>query len=239
MRLRTISISLLCMVLLLVACSTSKHNYSHSIVSKRQIALIDKAIDGIAESNTLPRIDMYYGYITDVSDMQLFYRLLSIEDIDSLARNHPSPAVRTTMGIVLVERAPNAAKRLITERLADTSALITRSYGFCVVSKSGNTVGNVMLNYALGQNLFSREELKSIDSTIQANLACRHLNRYHQLTGTTIPRAAFLGLMNNRPHRSPSFRYDQLTNNRLVPDTTLFYRQISQITRYMQLRKYL
>lgn len=219
--------SLLCAVLLLGSCASYKHHYSHSLLSRQQTKLIDEAIAGIAENNTLPQMDVW-GSTYYPNESQLLNRLLAIEDLDSLARNHPSPAVRATTGIILIERAPRAAKHLLTERLTDTSSLTTRSYGFCIVLTSGNTVGNIMLNYALEHNLFSREELASLDSTILATPACRHLNRHHKLTGTPIPREAFQKIMYGHPWRSPAFQHDLLTDTRRISDTTLFYSQIKQ-----------
>lgn len=219
---------LLALLLLLVGCASYKHHYSHSILSKQQTKLIDEAIAGIAENNTLPQMDVW-GSTYFPNESQLLNRLLAIEDLDSLARHHPSPAVRATTGIILIERAPRAAKRLLTERLTDSSSLITRSYGFCIVIQSGNTVGNIMLSYALEHNLFSRKELSTLDSTILATPACRHLNRYHMLTSTQIPREAFQRMMYGHPWRSPAFRHDLLTDNRQVADTTLFYSQIKQL----------
>ena len=95
--------------------------------------------------------------------------------------------------------------------------------------RSGNTVGNIMLNYALEHSLFSREELATLDSTILATPACRHLNRYHKLSGTPIPREAFQKMMYGHPWRSPAFQPDLLTDERRIADTTHFYGQIKQV----------
>ena len=219
---------LLAFLLLLASCTSYKHHYSHSILSRQQTKLIDEAIAGIMENNTLPQMDVW-GSTYYPNESQLLNRLLTIEDLDSLARNHPSPAVRATTGIILIERAPRAAKRLLTERLTDSSSLTTQSYGFCIVMRSGNTVGNIILNYALEHNLFSREELATLDSTILATPACRHLNRYHKLSGTPIPREAFQKMMYGHPWRSPAFQPDLLTDTRRISDTTLFYGQIKQV----------
>ena len=219
---------LLAFLLLLASCTSYKHHYSHSILSRQQTKLIDEAIAGIMENNTLPQMDVW-GSTYYPNESQLLNRLLAIEDLDSLARNHPSPAVRATTGIILIERAPRAAKRLLTERLTDSSSLTTQSYGFCIVMRSGNTVGNIILNYALEHNLFSREELATLDSTILATPACRHLNRYHKLSGTPIPREAFQKMMYGHPWRSPAFQPDLLTDTRRISDTTLFYGQIKQV----------
>lgn len=227
------ALALLCILSLLVSCAFHRHHYSHSILSKSQIKLIDKAIDDIAQRNTLPRLDIHNGGIYDITEGELFYRLLAVEDLDSLARNHPSPAVRATLGVILIERAPRAAMRLLNDRISDTCTLLTTSYGFCIVTRSGNTVGNVMLNYAIDQHLFSRKELAMLDSLILATPACRHLNRYHQLTGTPIPREAFLSSMPHYYWRSPTFHPDLLTDQRLLSDTTLFY---GQIIRNLQLK---
>lgn len=219
---------LLAFLLLLASCASYKHHYSHSLLSRQQTKLIDEAIAGIMENNTLPQMDVW-GSTYYPNESQLLNRLLAIEDLDSLARNHPSPAVRATTGIILIERAPRAAKRLLTERLTDSSSLTTQSYGFCIVTRSGNTVGNIILNYALEHNLFSREELATLDSTILATPACRHLNRYHKLSGTPIPREAFQKMMYGHPWRSPAFQPDLLTDTRRISDTTLFYGQIKQV----------
>ena len=223
---KTKAFTLLCIIFLIAACASHRHHYSHSLLSKSQASLIDKAIDNIADKNTLPRLDIHNGSIYDITEGELFYRLLAIEDIDSLARHHPSPAVRATLGVILIERAPRAAKRLLNERISDTSTLLTTSYGFCIVTRGGNTVGNVLLNYALDQHLFSREEQAALDSLILATPACRHLKRYHQLTGTPIPREAFHSSMPHCSRRSPAFHPDLLTDQRLLSDTTLFYSQI-------------
>lgn len=220
------AITLLCILFLLVSCASHKHHYSHSLLSKNQASLIDKAIDDIAQKNTLPRLAIHNGGIYDITEGELFYRMLAVEDLDSLARHHPSPAVRATLGVILIERAPRAAKRLLAERISDTSTLLTTSYGFCIVTRSGNTVGNVMFSYALDRHLFSREELVTLDSLILATPACRHLNRYHQLTGTPIPREAFHSSMPHYYWRSPAFHPNLLTDQRLLSDTTLFYSQI-------------
>ena len=50
---------LLAFLLLLAGCASNKHHYSHSILSKQQTKLIDKAIAGIAENNTLPQMDVW------------------------------------------------------------------------------------------------------------------------------------------------------------------------------------
>ena len=219
---------LLAFLLLLAGCASYKHNYSHSTLSKRQTKLINEAIDGIAEKNTLPRMDVWGSNIYDITESQLLNRLLAIEDLDSLARTHPSPAVRATAGIILVERAPQAARRLLAERLADSSTLMITTYGFCISTQNGNTVGNTLLTYALYHNFYSRQELASIDSIILSNPAYHHLDHYHKLTHTPIPREMFFSDLRNHPWRSGRFRPEVLTDNRLIADTLFFYRQALQ-----------
>lgn len=219
---------LLAFLLLLAGCASYKHNYSHSTLSKRQTKLINEAIDGIAEKNTLPRMDVWGSNISDVTESQLLNRLLAIEDLDSLARTHPSPAVRTTAGIILIERASQTARRLLTERLADSSTLMITNYGFCISTQNGNTVGNTLLSYALDHDFYSPKELVSIDSLILSNPAYRHLDRYHKLTHTPIPREMFFHDLKSHPWRSGRFRPEVLTDNRLIADTLFFYRQALQ-----------
>ena len=221
------TITLLCSVVLLASCVAHRNNYSHSILNKRQVREVDKTIATIAEKNTLPQMDVW-GSTYDVNESQLLNRLLAIEDLDSLARNHPSPAVRATAGIILIERAPQAAKRLLSERITDTSTLTTQSYGFCIVTRSGNTVGNILLSYAIEHNLFSHKEQAALDSIILSTPACRHLNRYHYLTKTPIPRKAFQDMMYGHPHRSAKFSHDLLTDNRLLADTAFYLNYIKQ-----------
>lgn len=216
---------LLAFLLLLAGCASYKHNYSHSTLSKRQTKLINEAIDGIAEKNTLPRMDVWGSNIYDITESQLLNRLLAIEDLDSLARTHPSPAVRATAGIILVERAPQAARRLLAERLADSSTLMITTYGFCISTQNGNTVGNTLLSYALDHNFYSPKELASIDSIILSNPAYHHLDHYHKLTHTPIPREMFFSDLRNHPWRSGRFRPEVLTDNRLIADTLFFYHQ--------------
>lgn len=219
------------LALLLAACASQRANYSHSILNKRQVGAIDDAIASIAERNTLPRILFFPGDIYDINEVQLFYRLLAIEDIDSLARSHPSPAVRATMGIVLIERAPNAAKRLLADRIGDTATLLTQSYGFCIATRSGNTVGNIMLNYALNNRLFSNNELVTLDSRILADPACRNLNRYHRLTGTPVPRKSFHDMLRYHNLRSPAFSQELLNSDRLIDDTAQYLNWIKDAFR--------
>ena len=216
---------LLAFLLLLAGCASYKHNYSHSTLSKRQTKLINEAIDGIAEKNTLPRMDVWGSNIYDITESQLLNRLLAIEDLDSLARTHPSPAVRATAGIILVERAPQAARRLLAERLADSSTLMITTYGFCISTQNGNTVGNTLLSYALDHNFYSPKELASIDSIILSNPAYHNLDHYHKLTHTPIPREMFFSDLRNHPWRSGRFRPEVLTDNRLIADTLFFYHQ--------------
>lgn len=216
---------LLALLLLLGSCASYKHHYSHSVLSQQQTKLIDEAIADIAERNTLPRMDVWGSNMYDVTESQLLNRLLTIEDLDSLARTHPSPAVRATAGIILVERAPQAARRLLAERLADSSTLMITTYGFCISTQNGNTVGNTLLSYALDHNFYSPKELVSIDSLILSNPAYRHLDRYHKLTLTPIPREMFFNNLRKHPWRSGRFRPEVLTDNRLIADTLFFYHQ--------------
>lgn len=216
---------LLAFLLLLAGCASYKHHYSHSFLSKRQTKLINETIDGIVEKNTLPRMDVWGSNIYDVTESQLLNRLLAIEDLDSLARTHPSPAVRTTAGIILIEKASQTARRLLTERLADSSTLMITTYGFCIATQNGNTVGNTLLSYALDHNFYSPKELVSIDSLILSNPAYRHLDRYHKLTHTPIPREMFFNNLRKHPWRCGRFRPEVLTDNRLIADTLFFYHQ--------------
>lgn len=220
--------SLLCAVLLLGSCASYKHHYSHSVLSKQQTKLIDEAIADIAERNTLPRMDVWGSNMYDVTESQLLNRLLAIEDLDSLARTHPSPALRTTAGIILIEKAPQTARRLLANLLSDTSTLMITTYGFCIATQNGNTVGNTLLSYALDHNFYSRQELASIDSLLLTDPAYRHLDRYHKLTRTPIPRDMFFHDLKNHPWRSGHFRPEVLTDNRLIADTLFFYRQALQ-----------
>lgn len=219
---------LLTFLLLLAGCASYKHHYSHSILSKRQTKLINKTIDGIAEKNTLSRMDVWGSNIYDVTESQLLNRLLAIEDLDSLARTHPSPALRTTAGIILIEKAPQTARRLLADLLSDTSTLMITTYGFCIATQNGNTVGNALLSYALDHNFYSPKELVSIDSLILSNPAYRHLDRYHKLTHTPISREMFFSDLRKHPWRSGRFRPEVLTDNRLIADTLFFYRQALQ-----------
>ena len=216
---------LLAFLLLLAGCASYKHHYSHSILSKRQTKLINETIDGIAEKNTLPRMDVWGSNMYDVTESQLLNRLLAIEDLDSLARQHPSPAVRATAGIILIERAPQSARRLLADLLSDTSTLMITTYGFCISTQNGNTVGNILLSYALDHNFYSRKELVTIDSLILSDPDYRHLDRYHKLTRTPIPREMFFHDLKSHPWRSGRFRPEVLTDNRLIADTLFFYRQ--------------
>ena len=170
-------------------------------------------------------MDVWGSNIYDITESQLLNRLLAIEDLDSLARTHPSPAVRATAGIILVERAPQAARRLLAERLADSSTLMITTYGFCISTQNGNTVGNTLLSYALDHNFYSPKELASIDSIILSNPAYHHLDHYHKLTHTPIPREMFFSDLRNHPWRSGRFRPEVLTDNRLIADTLFFYHQ--------------
>jgi len=218
---------LLAFLLLLTGCASYRHHYSHSILSKQQTKLIDEAIDDIADKNTLPLMDVW-GSAYYPNESQLLNRLLAIEDLDSLARTHPSPAVRATAGIILIEKAPQASRRLLADLLPDTSTLKITSYGFCITIESGNTVGNTLLLYALDHNFYSRKELATLDSIILSNSAYCHLDRYHILAHTPIPRDMFFRDLRNHPWRSVHFRPEVLTDNRLITDTLFFYRQALQ-----------
>lgn len=216
---------LLVLLLLLGSCASYKHHYSHSVLSKQQTKLIDEAIADIAERNTLPRMDVWGSNMYDVTESQLLNRLLAIEDLDSLARTHSSPAVRATAGIILIEKAPQTARRLLAERLSDTSTLMITTYGFCIATQNGNTVGNTLLSYALDHNFYSRQELASLDSLLLIDPAHRHLDRYHKITYTPIPREMFFHDLKSHPWRSGRFRPEVLTDNRLIADTLFFYHQ--------------
>lgn len=233
MKLKTIAVAGGIVLWVLTACATQHTAYRHSILSHKQQRLVDKAIADIAQNNVLPRMEVWGCNLYDITEAQLLNRLLAIEDLDSLARNHPSPAVRTTAGIILIEKAPQAARRLLAERLADTSTLMFRSYGFCIVQRSGNTVGNTLLLYAIDHSFYSRKELESLDSLILTDPAYHHLDRYHRLTSTTIPREEFLKLTSYRPSRAGGLvRPELLTDNRLISDThSLFYRQVLSLLR--------
>ena len=221
-------------VLIVVAACASHHTaYSHSILSRQQRKLVDETIEDIANKNTLPRMDVWGSNMYDVTESQLLNRLLAIEDLDSLARTHPSPAVRATTGIILIERAPQAARRLLADLLADTSTLMITSYGFCITTQNGNTVGNTLLSYALDNNFYSHQEKASIDSLLLTDPDYRHLDRYHKLTHTPIPREMFFSDLKSHPWRSGRLRPEVLTNNRLIADTLFFYRQALQ-TLHMQ-----
>ena len=213
---------------IVVACASQRTAYSHSILSRQQREHVDKAIEEIANKNTLPRMEVWGSNNYDVTESQLLNRLLAIEDLDSLARTHPSPALRTTAGIILIEKAPQAARRLLANLLADTRTLMITTYGFCITTQNGNTVGNTLLTYALDHNFYSRKELASIDSLILSNPAYRHLDRYHKLTHTPIPRERFFNDLRKHPWRSGRFRPEVLTDNRLIADTLFFYRQALQ-----------
>lgn len=216
------------MLLVVAACASHHKAYSHSILSRQQRKHVDEAIEHIANNNTLPRMDVWGSNSWDVTESQLLNRLLAIEDLDSLARTHPSPAVRATAGIILIERAPQAARRLLADLLSDTSTLMITTYGFCIRTQNGNTVGNTLLTYALDHNFYSRKELASIDSLILSNPAYRHLDHYHKLTHTPIPREMFFNDLRKRPWRCGRFRPEVLTDNRLLADTLFFYRQALQ-----------
>ena len=216
------------MLLVVAACASHHKAYSHSILSRQQRKHVDEAIEHIANNNTLPRMDVWGSNSWDVTESQLLNRLLAIEDLDSLARTHPSPAVRATAGIILIERAPQAARRLLADLLSDTSTLMITTYGFCIRTQNGNTVGNTLLSYVLYHNFYSQKELASIDSLILSNPAYRHLDRYHKLTHTPISREMFFSNLKSHPWRSGRFRPEVLTDNRLIADTLFFYRQALQ-----------
>lgn len=213
---------------IVVACASHHTAYSHSILSRQQRKLVDEAIEDIANKNTLPRMDVWGSNMYDVTESQLLNRLLAIEDLDSLARTHPSPALRTTAGIILIEKAPQTARRLLADLLSDTSTLMITTYGFCIATQNGNTVGNTLLSYVLYHNFYSQKELASIDSLILSNPAYRHLDRYHKLTHTPISREMFFSNLKSHPWRSGRFRPEVLTDNRLIADTLFFYRQALQ-----------
>lgn len=215
-------------LLFVIACTSQRTVYSHSILSRQQRKLVDEAIEDIANKNTLPRMDVWGSNMYDVTESQLLNRLLAIEDLDSLARTHPSPAVRATTGIILIEKAPQTARRLLADLLSDTSTLMITTYGFCIATQNGNTVGNTLLSYALYHNFYSQKELVSIDSLILSDPAYRHLNRYHKLSHTPIPREMFFSDLKSHPWRSGRFRPEVLTDNRLIADTLFFYRQALQ-----------
>lgn len=215
-------------LLFVIACTSHRTAYSHSILSRQQRKLVDEAIEDIANKNTLPRMDVWGSNMYDVTESQLLNRLLTIEDLDSLARTHPSPALRTTAGIILIEKAPQTARRLLANLLSDTSTLMITTYGFCIATQNGNTVGNTLLSYALSHNFYSRQELASIDSLILSDPDYRHLDRYHKLTHTPISREMFFSDLRNHPWRCGRFRPEVLTDNRLIADTLFFYRQALQ-----------
>jgi hypothetical protein len=222
------------LVLTIVAACASHHTaYSHSILSRQQRKHVDEAIEDIANKNTLPRMDVWGSNMYDVTESQLLNRLLAIEDLDSLARTHPSPAVRATTGIILIERAPQTARRLLADLLSDTSTLMITTYGFCIATQNGNTVGNTLFSYALDHNFYSRKELASVDSLILSDPDYRHLDRYHKITRTPIPREMFFSDLKSHPWRSGRLRPEVLTDNRLIADTLFFYRQALQ-TLHMQ-----
>lgn len=212
-------------LLFVIACTSQRTAYSHSILSRQQRKLVDEAIEDIANKNTLPRMDVWGSNMYDVTESQLLNRLLAIEDLDSLARTHPSPAVRATTGIILIEKAPQTARRLLADLLSDTSTLMITTYGFCIATQNGNTVGNTLLSYALYHNFYSQKELVSIDSLILSDPDYRHLDRYHKLSHTPIPREMFFSDLKSHPWRSGRFRPEVLTDNRLIADTLFFYHQ--------------
>ena len=86
-------------------------------------------------------------------------------------------------------------------------------------------MGNTLLSYALDHNFYSPKELASIDSIILSNPAYHHLDHYHKLTHTPIPREMFFSDLRNHPWRSGRFRPEVLTDNRLIADTLFFYHQ--------------